>query len=332
MDNNLNKTEVKKAKALDRQRKRRACLSDEEKEKIKKYDRERKRRKKLLPPEENSSESDIDFVSSSFSSERLKVNALKKKMHQEMSNYGIDNVDLLFEKKLESLKIIECKQCDTFIWNNHNNCYCHTHSSVLTSELMSIGDIPPELSGLSYVEELLISKVHPMISIYRLKGGQYSYRGNVINFRQDVSSFCTQLPHSMCVVRDLVSVCCSTPTFHKDFIIRRNKVSVALHWLQMNNKYYSDIKIDLNLIKSLPEDGHYTEIVTDVKANPQEANISSDDQNEQTFSQNLNDEDDGIDRVVVPGKSKVNISSNLVFCMSYLLLLSIFRCNCPICC
>ncbi|KAK3912856.1 PAN2-PAN3 deadenylation complex catalytic subunit PAN2, partial [Frankliniella fusca] len=255
MDSNSEKFQSEKIKARARQRKRRACMNDEEKEKIKALDRERKQRKKLEQHKDNSTDSDSDVCSTSFTSERLKVDSLKKKMEQEMSKYGTDNVDFLFEKKLESLKVIQCHKCDTFIWNTHDKCYCHTHRSVLSSELIDIGEIPPELSGLSYVEELLISKVHPMISIYRLKGGQYSYRGNVINFRQDVSSFCTQLPHAISVVRDLVSVCCSTPTFHKDFIIRRNKVSVALHWLQLNNKYYSDVKIDLNLIKSLPEDG-----------------------------------------------------------------------------
>ncbi|KAK3907761.1 ATP-dependent DNA helicase [Frankliniella fusca] len=300
MDSNSEKFQSEKIKARDRQRKRRACMNDEEKEKIKALDRERKRRKKLEQHKDNSTDSDSDVCSTSFTSKRLKVDSLKKKMEQEMSKYGIDNVDFLFEKKLESLKVIQCHKCDTFIWNTHDKCYCHTHRSVLFSELIDIGEIPPELSGLSYVEELLISKVHPMISIYRLKGGQYSYRGNVINFRQDVSSFCTQIPHAISVVRDLVSVCCSTPTFHKDFIIRRNKVSVALHWLQLNNKYYSDVKIDLNLIKSLPEDGYYTEIVKDPKLVQEEENISSVDDDEEISSPNFVEQDDGIDRVVVP--------------------------------
>ncbi|CAG8841580.1 27660_t:CDS:1, partial [Racocetra persica] len=31
-------------------------------------------------------------------------------------------------------------------------------------------------------------------SVYNLHGGQYAYRGNVINFPQDVHNFVTRLP------------------------------------------------------------------------------------------------------------------------------------------
>ena len=50
------------------------------------------------------------------------------------------------------------------------------------------------LQGLTQVEEMLISAIMPIMSIYRLPHGQYGYSGHVINLPQDVSSFATSLP------------------------------------------------------------------------------------------------------------------------------------------
>ena len=44
------------------------------------------------------------------------------------------------------------------------------------------------------MEEMLISAIMPIMSIYRLPHGQYGYSGHVINLPQDVSSFATSLP------------------------------------------------------------------------------------------------------------------------------------------
>ena len=47
---------------------------------------------------------------------------------------------------------------------------------------MDPGEIPDELQDLTEVEEMLIAQVFPVMSIYRLREGQYRYCGNVINF------------------------------------------------------------------------------------------------------------------------------------------------------
>ena len=58
---------------------------------------------------------------------------------------------------------------------------------------MDPGPVPPQLQGLTQVEEMLISAVMPMMSLYRLPlGRQYGYSGHVVN-----------LPHSGChYIRD----------------------------------------------------------------------------------------------------------------------------------
>ncbi|KAI3930658.1 hypothetical protein MKX01_037104, partial [Papaver californicum] len=50
---------------------------------------------------------------------------------------------------------------------------------------MDPAEVPIELSRLTNLESLLIARVHPMISVYRVKGQQYKYSGNIINFLQD---------------------------------------------------------------------------------------------------------------------------------------------------
>lgn len=59
-------------------------------------------------------------------------------------------------------------------------------------------DVPEELKQLTYVEEQLIARVHPLISVFKLSGHhQFGYRGNIINLPQDVKSFAKCLPHTI---------------------------------------------------------------------------------------------------------------------------------------
>src|SRR3954452_22924401 len=51
---------------------------------------------------------------------------------------------------------------------------------------MDSGDVPKELQGLTEIEEMLIAQVFTMMSVYRLRSEQNEYRGNVINFPQDI--------------------------------------------------------------------------------------------------------------------------------------------------
>ena len=78
-----------------------------------------------------------------------------------------------------------------------------------SADNMSPGPVPPQLQvwhayftiiihnslfrlslqGLSQAEEMLISQVLPIMSIYTLPRGQTEYSGHVINLTQDISSF-----------------------------------------------------------------------------------------------------------------------------------------------
>ncbi|RGB24473.1 hypothetical protein C1646_773050 [Rhizophagus diaphanus] len=94
---------------------------------------------------------------------------------------------------------------------------------------MDPGEVLDELQNLTKIEEMLIARVFPMMLVYRLRGGQHGYHVLVIRY------------HSA-----------SNPEAFRDFRVHRNKIIHALNWLKENNRYYADIIIDHEVLRSLP--------------------------------------------------------------------------------
>lgn len=101
---------------------------------------------------------------------------------------------------------------------------------------------------MSQAEEMLISKVLPIMSIYRLPHGQYGYGGHILNLPQDVTSFINNLPRSVATLDIIVVRKQGATNSHKDFRVRRSVVLRALQWLVLNNKYYDDVTINHHTI------------------------------------------------------------------------------------
>ncbi|PKC05887.1 hypothetical protein RhiirA5_293827, partial [Rhizophagus irregularis] len=122
---------------------------------------------------------------------------------------------------------------------------------------MDPGEVPDELQNLTEIEEMLIARVFPMMLVYKLRGGQHGYRENVINFPQNVQELATKLPRHPSSLDVLVirRHSASNPEVFRDFRVCRNKVIRALNWLKENNRYYADIIIDYEVLRSLPIDG-----------------------------------------------------------------------------
>lgn len=121
---------------------------------------------------------------------------------------------------------------------------------------MDLGDVPEELKGLTEIEEMLIAQIFPVISVYCLRGGQYAYRGNVINFPQDVREFTTRLPrHPSSLDVLVVRRQGASGSTYRDFNVRHVKVAQALMWLKANNQYYTNIIVDNEVLQLLTENG-----------------------------------------------------------------------------
>ena len=85
-----------------------------------------------------------------------------------------------------------------------------THTCILT-----------QLQGLTQVEEMLISAVLPIMTIYRLPHGQYGYSGHVINLPQDITSFANELPRLPSELDVIVVSKEGVSETHQDFRVRR---------------------------------------------------------------------------------------------------------------
>ena len=108
---------------------------------------------------------------------------------------------------------------------------------------------------LTYVEQLLIARVQPVMRVYRVKSrgfpGQYAYKGNIINIGQNITEIVSSLPPTPASLSTIV-VRKESVNGHRDFHVRRDKILEALNFLKMNNPFYSDIIIDMEQISQLP--------------------------------------------------------------------------------
>ena len=141
---------------------------------------------------------------------------------------------------------------------------------------------------------MLIAQVFTVMTVYRLRGGQNGYRGNVINFPQDIKGFTDRLPRNPTSLDVLVvrRQSANEPTAFRDFVVRRGKVASALLWLKRNNRYYKDIIINDKILQSLPEDGSIFNML------PQLQNDQSVDENSDDI--NIENEEAAISRTFVP--------------------------------
>jgi hypothetical protein len=162
--------------------------------------------------------------------------------------YSDSTCAMAFTEDISSVHWSTCENCkekSLQAAENKTKCKHRQHCwKYCGANNMDPGDVPSELKDLTFIEELLIARVHPLISVFKLKGLQYGYRGNVINFPQNVQKFATQLPHPKENLLAIVNVRSEDKTgkIH-DFRVRVKKVRDALQWLKNNNCYYKDIEI-----------------------------------------------------------------------------------------
>ncbi|GBB90825.1 hypothetical protein RclHR1_17900007 [Rhizophagus clarus] len=123
-------------------------------------------------------------------------------------------------------------------------CQCYSNKNEVkkfsAANNMDLDNVPEELKSLTEIEEMLISQIFLIVSVYYLRGGQYAYSGNFINFPQDRGSLYLSFPEILQCWIHLLSV-------------------INLLKLKENNRYYSDIIIDDDILYTLPEDSSIDE-------------------------------------------------------------------------
>ena len=119
---------------------------------------------------------------------------------------------------------------------------------------------------------MLISRVLPIMSVYRLPYGQYGYSGHILNLPQDVISFINSLPRSPATLDLVIVMGEGSATSHRDFKVRRSVILRALLWLIEHNMYYSDVTIDHHILSQLPDDidisDHFVTVTSNQEQDP----------------------------------------------------------------
>ena len=87
---------------------------------------------------------------------------------------------------------------------------------------MDPGIVPEQLRCLTQVKKMLISRVFPIMRVYRKHGGQRGYKGHVLNLPQDVQSFLNRLPSQVADLPIMVVRRHGADDTHKDFTVRQS--------------------------------------------------------------------------------------------------------------
>ena len=125
-----------------------------------------------------------------------------------------------------------------------------------------IGEIPNELQDLTYAEQLLIARVRHNRCIVKVSSGMFKMRANAISFSNPMPKIYNVLPPPIEELDEVLAFIYTGPCkptkadFQRTpFLVRRLKVSKALHWLKLNHVDYYDCEISDKNLASYPEEG-----------------------------------------------------------------------------
>ena len=160
---------------------------------------------------------------------------------------GIDILDhsrIVIDKLgiTEDKQILLCRSCHDQLSKEHQ-------PSESVANFLWIGPVPKELLDLTWIEELLIARIHVCGSIVRL--GQrhntssfFGIKGHVVFIPQDTTRLIDLLPISTASLSDIVKVVWTGKTvpdkshLKSRFTVRKQRVYDALQWLVKNHEEY----------------------------------------------------------------------------------------------
>ena len=125
------------------------------------------------------------------------------------------------------------------------------------------GPQPEWAQNLTQIEELLVSPILTMMSVYTLSGGSHKHRGNCINFEQNLTEIATKLPRLPSEIATVIIQSRRTELPHKTFKVNRAKIEIFLRKAKENNLYgFESIEICEENLAQLPLDGVPTDLKT----------------------------------------------------------------------
>ena len=154
-----------------------------------------------------------------------------------------------------------------------------------------LGNIPDQLSNLTYAEQLLIARVRHNRCIVRVSSGMHKMRANAIVFANPTPKIYNVLPPPLDELDQILAFIYTGPCkpTKSDFertplLVRRNNVAAALNWLKLNHADYYDVEISQVNLNEYPE--HDIPVVIDYRH-------SLTNKNPESTAVHDNDEEDG---------------------------------------
>ena len=125
-----------------------------------------------------------------------------------------------------------------------------------------VGDIPKELSSLTFVERLLISCVQSNRCIVHVLKGGWKMRANAIMFPTPIPRVCNILPPPIEELDEVIAFMftgVAQPTLEDTkrtpMLAHQRYISAALEWLKINHSDYADVQISQENLKLLSRGG-----------------------------------------------------------------------------
>jgi len=154
-----------------------------------------------------------------------------------------------------------------------------------------LGKVPEELSCLTFVEKLLISRIRHNRCIVRVASGRYKMRANAVSFQNPIPKVYNVLPPPIREMDEVLAFIYTGPCQptkedleRTPLLVRRTQVGMALKWLKLNHCDYQAIEISEDNLNDYPE--HDVPVVIDYRQ-------STSNKDKEATSVHDNDDEDG---------------------------------------
>ena len=183
-----------------------------------------------------------------------------------LANVMVDPDGVVPGNTEDEMSLHLCSRCDSSLRNGKL-------PRLAIANLNVFGPVPPEMKGMTIVEEMLVARCRAKCCIVKLQdhrsnvslpSSQRGIKGNIIVYPQRVGALANVLPppvddviHPICVL--FVGQTLPSQSWLKDkaypLVVRREVVRRSLIWLKAHNPLYKDIEINESHLQALPADG-----------------------------------------------------------------------------
>ena len=124
-----------------------------------------------------------------------------------------------------------------------------------------LGPVPEILSSLRYFEKMLIARIRHSCCSIKIASGMRKMKAHAISYQQPIPKVYNILPPPKEEIEEVIAIMFTGPSKptpadyqRTPFLVRRNKVKLALEWLILNHSDYEDVSISNENLDQYPED------------------------------------------------------------------------------